>query len=561
MLLGLSVRSIVLVDGIDMELGEGLTAVTGETGAGKSVLLEALGLALGARANSNLIRRGEKSGWVSASFKLSEGHPALHLLDDHELEAGTDVILRRTTSTDGRSRAFVNDQPISVALLRKIGSLLVQIHGHADHSSFTDVAYQRDMLDTYGQLTTQVDFLGNKFDDLRNAERELSEAKEAFANARTEEGYLRYSLDELDALAPKEGEEEELAKRRKILSQADHLLRALEQAQGIFTEENGVCQRLSHAQRDLGSVTKQAEGKLDGVVLALSRVSTEIQEASSEIDSVVEELRSDPSMLEEVESRLFSIRALARKHHVDADRLCKLRDELAERADSLNLIGDKVAQLEMKVEACRGKYGAGAQELSEKRRSIAKRLGQEVIEELGPLKLGHIRFEVSVETLPESQWTRVGADRVNFNVATLPGSTLGPIVNVASGGELSRLMLAIMAVLSNDRDISTLIFDEVDRGVGGATAEAVGYRLSELAEQRQVFVITHSPQVAARARHHWRATKILGYGRDGTEEAGLKVEYLNSELRREEIARMLAGKRITQAAREAAESLIKGYCQ
>ena len=558
MLVGLSIRQIVLVDRLDLELSNGLCVVTGETGAGKSILLDALGLALGERAASGLIRPGVERGWVAASFVLGDDHPALAFLEEQGLRSESSLVLRRTGAIDGRSRAFVNDQPISVGLLRRLGKMLVEIHGQADHSSLTDPANQRAMLDSFGGLEPEVAGVAALFDAARGAETELRQAEEGLAGARAEEEYLRHALGELDDLAATVGEDEELATTRRFLMEGDRLLEALDKALAVLADDSGPGARLAAAERGLSGVVDAAAGRLDEAMAALSRASIEIEEATAAVAAAAADLRPDPARLEQVEERLFALRALARKHRVDVDGLPRLRHHLAEKLAVVEAGADAVEALAQAATAAREAYRQASSSLSAARHATAKRLDAAVMNELEPLKLGHARFETHLDALAETQWTREGMDRIAFNVTTIPGAPPGPLGRIASGGELSRLTLALKVVLSRGAAISTLIFDEVDRDVGGATAEAVGQHLAALATRGQVIAITHSAQVAARANHHWRAIKRLGVGESGAESAETTIERLDDAGRREEVARMLAGARITKAARAAADSLIGG---
>ena len=558
-LVGLSIRQIVLVDRLDLELSNGLCVVTGETGAGKSVLLDALGLALGERADSGLIRPGVERGWVSASFELGDNHPVLAFLEAHGLRSEASLLLRRTGAADGRSRAFVNDQPVSVGLLRQLGKMLVEIHGQANHADLTDPANQLAMLDSFGGLAAEVARVGEFFDAARRAEYELTQAQEGLASAQADEEYMRHALGELEQLAPTIGEEQELAATRRVLMESDRLLEALDSALALLAEDGGPRARLVAAERALSSVASAAAGRLGGAMAALSQASIETEEATTAVVAAAADLRPDPERLEQVEERLFALRALARKHRLEVDGLPELRRNLVQQLAALDAGTHSVEARAQATAVAREEYRDAARSLSVARQATARRLDVAITNELEPLKLGHATFETRLEALAETQWTREGMDRVAFNVTTIPGAPPGPLGRIASGGELSRLTLALKVVLSRGAAISTLIFDEVDRDVGGATAESVGQHLAALATQGQVIAITHSAQVAARANHHWRVTKRLGVDENGAEVAETTIELLDAAGRREEVARLLAGARITPAARAAADSLIGGH--
>ena len=557
MLVGLSIRDIVLIERLDLELRAGLCVVTGETGAGKSILLDALGLALGDRADSGLVRQGVERGSVAASFALDAEHPALALLRDQGLDSDPDLVLRRTITAEGRSRAFANDQPISVALLRNVGDTLVEIHGQAHQSGPRDPASQRTLVDAFGRLRAEREEVSTAWEAVRAADEALRASEAALLAAREEEDFIRHAVNELGRFAPVRGEEGELAATRKRLMEADQITEAIEQALSALGDDDGPRGRLRLAARSLGRVSESTDGRLDDAQAALGRALVETDEAIATISSAASDLRADEARLEQVEERLFTLRALARKHRVDGDGLPDLRDALAGKLAALENAESDLEALTEQAAAARRDYRRASDRLSAARHGAADRLDVAVADELGPLKLGHATFKTQVMALAEGQWGREGADSVAFHVTTIPGTSLAPLARIASGGELSRLSLGLKVVLSRSAGIKTMIFDEVDRDVGGATADAVGQRLAALAEQGQVIVITHSPQVAARAGHHWRATKTLGA--NGANEAHATVELLDAAGRREEVARMLAGAQITEAARAAADNLIQGH--
>ena len=557
MLQGLAIRDVVLIDRLDLTFDAGLSALTGETGAGKSILLDALGLALGARADAGLVAKGAAQASVAASFALEAKHPARALLADRGLDADDDtLILRRTLGADGRSRAFVNDQPVPVGTLRELAGLLVEIHGQFDTHGLLDPATHRLALDVYGGLAADADGVANLHAAWRAAEAAEAEARERAAKAATDEGFLRHAVDELDRLDPKPGEETDLAQRRALLAAREKLIEAINAARADLAAGKGVEGALRGAERLLQRVAPQAMGKLDRALATLDRAAIEAADAVAEVEALENALDLDASGLEGVEERLYALRALARKHRVEVDRLADLKAEFQARLAALDDGEDGLKRLSAATAKARAAYFEAAKALSAARHAAAQRLDKAITKELPPLKLDKAKFRTRVEELPDGGWTAHGIDRVAFEVATNPGADLGPIDRIASGGELARFMLALKVALrapgnAKRSGVDTLIFDEVDSGIGGAVAAAVGERLAGLAENAQILVVTHSPQVAARAAHHWRVVKKTA-GRT----VATAVDALDAKARREEIARMLSGASVTDAARAAADSLL-----
>ena len=551
MLTSLAIREIVLIDRLDLDFRAGLSVLTGETGAGKSILLDALGLALGARGDSGLVRHGAEQASVTACFEISDRHPALDVLIDQEMQAETPLILRRVLTADGRSRAFVNDQPASVGLLRRLGDLLVEIHGQFDDRGLLDPATHRTALDAFGGSAALLRETAAAHAGWRQAADALAQARADAAQARTDEAFLRHSVEELDALSPEPGEEERLAEQRSLMMNAEQIAEAMAAALEHLGGDSGAEAGLAGASRQLGRVAGKAGPIFDPALAALDRAAAEAQEAVHLLQSVASELETDPAALTRAEDRLYALRDVARKHGVEVDSLAALRDTLAGRLAAINDSGERMAALEAAAKAAREAYIAAAGKLAEARRKAAGRLDKAVGVELPPLKLDKARFATRIETLPEAQWGPQGMDRVAFEVATNPGQAPGPINKIASGGELSRFMLAVKVVLSQVSPVPTLVFDEVDSGVGGATADAVGERLARLGDGLQVLVVTHSPQVAARGGQHLRVEKRAG--RDTTTTT---VVPLGDGERREEIARMLSGAEVTDEARAAADRLM-----
>ncbi|WP_455374260.1 DNA repair protein RecN [Limibacillus halophilus] len=550
MLVSLAIRDVVLIDRLELAFEEGLAVLTGETGAGKSILLDSLGLALGERADSNLVRAGCEKASVSAAFELPQAHPAWDLLKDGEIEIepGEPLLLRRQLSADGRSRAFANDQPISVALLRGLGESLVEVQGHFEQRGLMDPKTHRQTLDAFAGLEKEAVRLGALWEDWRAAERGRVEAAAALEKARGEEAFLRHALGELEALDPQEGEEEQLAERRALLMHAGQVMEALNEALGAL---NGAESGMTGAQRRLERVADKAAGRLDEILAGLDRAMTEAEEARIQIQSLAGDEEFEAGGLEKVEERFFALKDIARKHHVEVAKLPALRLEMARQLESIESGDEELGRLAKQAAAAREAYLQAAKALSAARKTAAVKLDEAVNAELAPLKLEKARFRTLVEPRPEEEAGPLGLDRIAFEVATNPGSTPGPLGKIASAGELSRFLLAIKLVLAGASPVATLVFDEVDSGVGGATAAAVGERLARLAESRQVLVVTHSPQVAARGSRHWHVEK-----KSAAESTTTLVTTLDAQARREEIARMLSGAEITEAARAAADQLM-----
>lgn len=559
MLLSLAIRDVVLIDRLDLQFGPGLTALTGETGAGKSILLDSLGLALGARAEAGLVRSGQAQSSVAAAFQPAAGHPALTLLEEQGIEAeeGGAVVLRRVVQADGRSRAFVNDQPVAVGLLRRIAAMLVEVQGQHEQVGLADPATHAGLLDAFGGLEARRGAVAEGFRAWRSANRGLEEAREAIAAAQRDEEFLRHAVEELTTLSPVEGEEETLAEDRQRLQQGEKRAEQIATALAALTPRDRRATGPGAALRDAARAIERLPPPHEeiGAILAhLAAAQDAVAEAETLLERLLREDGPDPRRLEQVEDRLFGLRAAARKHGVAVVELPALLATLRDRLAALDAGTGRVAALEKAAADARTLYLAAARDLSAARRDAAGRLEAAIAAELPPLKLDRARFVVEVAPREEeSAWAADGLDRVTFLVATNPGTAPGRLDRIASGGELSRLMLALKVVLARGSPVPTLIFDEVDSGIGGATAAAVGERLARVAERLQVLVVTHSPQVAARGTAQMRVAKQVKAGRAAT-----LVEPLDRGERREEIARMLAGERVTDAARAAADSLLEG---
>lgn len=556
MLTSLAIRDVVLIDTLDLQFSPGLSALTGETGAGKSILLDALGLGLGARADAKLVRHGREQATVSVRFDLPPVNEALAVLREHGLDVSDGaLLLRRIVSADGRSRAFVNDQPVGVGLLRRLGGMLVEIHGQFDNQRLLDPAAHRALLDAYGGLAAEAAACAAAWRIWRAAAQARAGAEADLTQARRDEDFIRHALDELARLAPQPGEEAELSARRSRLMNAEKLGQAIDEAARELAggPARGAIEALRSALRSLQRVAAKAEGRLDAAIVALDRALSDSVEGHALLEKTLGDAELDPRQLEAAEERLFELRAQARKHGVAVDDLARLHDDMAGRVSALEDGEAVLAGLRRDEAAAGQRWQEAAAVLGERRGAAAARLDAAVAGELAPLRLGKAQFVTRVEPLTAAEGGPFGCDRVAFEVATNPGVPPGPLARIASGGELARFTLALKVVLAGADPVATLIFDEVDAGVGGAVAAAVGARLGRLAADVQVLVVTHSPQVAARADHHWRISKA---------EAGptvrTTVEVLDAAGRREEIARMLAGTQVTEEARAAAVSLLAG---
>jgi DNA repair protein RecN (Recombination protein N) len=553
MLLGLTIRDFVLIERLDLAFYSGLCVLTGETGAGKSILLDALGLALGMRAETGMVRHGAAQATVTAEFAVPEGHPSRCLLAEHGLAGdGDSLVLRRVLGADGRSRAFIDDAPTSVGLLREIGETLVEIQGQFEQRGLLDAATHLTLLDAYGDDTAALAAQSSAWRRWRDLSRRHDEAAATLATSRAEEDNLRHAAAELDALDPTVGEEALLADRRAILMHREKLVGAVNAALSEIQGERGAEHALAAAARLIERAREKAAGQLDAAAAALERAIVETGEAAAQLEAALREGEPQGG-IDEIEERLFALRALARKHRVAVDDLAALRQEIIAKLATLEDGGAALKRLQRAAEEARADYVTTARTVAKQRRETALRLDRAVAAELAPLRLEKTRFRTVLETLPEAEWSERGQDRVRFEVATNPGAPLGPLARIASGGELSRLMLALKLVLARGSPAPTLVFDEVDSGIGGAVAAAVGERLHRLGASFQVLVVTHSPQVAAKGTHHWRVAKEHGRNRAMT-----RVEELSAAERREEIARMLSGTAVTAEARAAAESLIGG---
>lgn len=553
MLTSLSIRDFVLIERLDLEFGPHLSVLTGETGAGKSILLDALGLATGGRAERGFIRSGAAQAGVTAVFDPPGRHAVRAVLAGNGLECDGALIFRRSVATDGRSRAFINDQAVSIGLMREAGTMLLEIHGQHDDRGLLDAAGHRQLLDAFGALSDDVTNVEAAWRTLAAAEEAVRSEAEIQARATQDIEYLKHMAEELRALDPRPGEEAELASSRAVMMAAEKISSDLTEAVEALSGQGGVEARMSLAFRRLSRAQSVAQGRLDAAVGALDRAVIEAAEARRAVEAAARGLAFDANTLEKAETRLFALRAAARKYGGTCDALAAKRADAEAKLAALAGGLSRAAELERMKAAARKAYDAAAAALSAARGRAATQLDQRVAKELAPLKLANALFRTQIDRADAGP---LGHDRVEFMVATNPGAPFGALTRIASGGELARFILALKVALADEGSASTLIFDEVDRGVGGAVADAVGERLARLAKGEQVLVVTHSPQVAARGTHHLRVAKAMAAGAMTT-----RVETLDAAGRREEIARMLAGAKVTDEARAAADRLIGGAAE
>lgn len=556
MLRSLTIRNVVLIEKLDLAFEAGLGVLTGETGSGKSILLDALGLALGARADSDLVSAGAEQGSAIAAFELEDAPAIDQLLADNDLADEGALVLRRSVSAGGRSRAFVNDRPVSATLLRQIGEALVEIHGQLESHGLLDTSSHARLVDAYGGNENLLARSVAAYDAWQGAEAARLAAQDNMLRTRKDEEYLTHASAELAGIDAKPGEEEALARTRGALMHGEQLLAALTAAAAELSGDETAESPLRAALGNLRSVEDKADGRFAAAIGALERALIELNDAEAEIERASAGLNLDPAAMEQAEERLFALRALARKHNVSVDDLAALRVDMDARLAQLNDGAEALLRLEKAAGAAREAYIAAAAKISDARKIAAAAMKTGIEKELPALMLEKTKFQVCFEDLDEDAWGPNGVERLRFEVQTNPNTAPGPIGRVASGGELARIMLAIKVVLADSGGAPTIVFDEVDAGIGGAAAAAVGERLARLAERFQVLVVTHSPQVAARGNSHWRITK------EGNAKASAtRVANLDEDDRIEEIARMLAGAAVTDEARAAATSLIAGEAE
>ena len=554
MLVALAIRDIVLIDRLSIDFAAGMTVLTGETGAGKSILLDALSLALGGRGDSALVRHGAEQGDVTAVFDVVRAHPVRALLKESAIDAEGDLILRRVQAADGRSRAFVNDQPVSVTLLRQIGRLLVEIHGQHDDRAMVEASAHRDLLDAFGRLDAEAVQVAAAYRAWREAEREAAGLAARIEAARKEADYLAAAVDELTRLHAEPGEEDALAERRQQLMRAEKIAGDIAEAYETVAGSASPVPTLASLIRRLERKGEEAGGLLDGAIAAIDRALVALEEAARSLEAAAAAAEADPRALEAAEERLFALRAASRKHGVPIAELPALSARMAEELAALESGEERLAALQAEAAAARQRYDDRAAVLSDRRRKAARLLERAVAAELPALKLDRAELTVAVDSDP-ARPVETGIDEVSFMVRTNPGSRPGPIMKVASGGELARFLLALKVALADRGSAPTLVFDEIDTAVGGAVADAIGARLARLSGRVQVLSVTHAPQVAARAAAHLLVAKNATKGGNAVLTT---VAALDDKKRREEIARMLAGAIVTDEARAAADRLILG---
>jgi DNA repair protein RecN (Recombination protein N) len=548
MLASLSVRDIVLIAKAELSFAPGLNVLTGETGAGKSILLDALGLAAGARrAGRASVRPSAETGSAIAVFQLGSGHPLLARLREEGMEAEDEVILRRAVSGDGRTRAFINDTPVSVGRLSELGGALLEVHGQADDRGLFDPVTHRILLDAFGGHAAEVEGAAAAYAAFAASRTRVETIRATQARATEELDFLSHAVRELSDLAAEEGDEEKLAAERALLMNAGRIAEEIGAAADFVTGDEGAENMLAQALRRLSRLTPEGKQAAAPAETALDTALAHIQEGRRELESLLARLELDPAQLDRTEERLFALRAAARKYQVSCDRLPALLKDFEAKLTAVDEGGTGLAAAEAEAARLREAFLKAAQALSAARRTAAKRLEETVARELAPLKLGHARFRVALAPISEGEAGPHGLERVGFEIATVEGAPFGPLARIASGGELARFALALKVALSEASPPAVLVFDEVDRGVGGAVADAVGERLQRLARTTQVLLVTHSPQVAARAQKHFRISRA---GDD------TRIDELDEAARVEDIARMLAGAAITEEARAAARRLL-----
>lgn len=549
MLQALTIQNVVLIEHLDIQFENGLGVLTGETGAGKSILLDALGLAMGERGDSRLVRKGQAQATVTASFDIPADHPCMDSLRAHGIEPQDSLLLRRILTAEGRSRAFVNDQPVSIGLLHLIGEQLIEIHGQFDR--LLEPRYHRDFLDAYAENQDFLVPVEASFHLWQTANEAFEAAKKTAKDKHMNEAFLRHTLEELKEHAPKTGEEDELQLKRDQISNAAKIADITIEISNLLEGERGIKAQINKALRLIEKALSINHESFSPISQALESSYSESQEATALLESLLEQCAEGPGQLDLIERRLSKIRSLSRKHHCSADELPELLEKIEGDLELIDNSEIKLLELEKAAQKAKENYMQHCKSLSEARIQAAAKLDQAILEEFIPLKLTQAQFKTQVSQHPESLWGPAGYDQVKFMVTTNTGTEFGDLKTIASGGERSRFMLALKVILAKTSTVPTIIFDEIDSGIGGATARAIGERLAKLGQNIQALVITHSPQVASLANHHWRVEKA-----SSQHNTTSTVVKLTNAQRREEIARMLAGENITDEARAAADKLM-----
>lgn len=558
MLTGLSIHNVVLIDRLDLAGEKGLSALTGETGAGKSILLDALGLALGSRADAGLVRHGSDSASVTATFDLPARHPARLMLAERDIAAPDDIILRRTLGKDGRSKAFVNDAPVTVQFMKELGQQLVEIHGQFETQGLLDPETHRATLDGAAGLEKDTQAVRSLWRNVASARAAVTQAAQEAQSLRAQEDYLRYALTELEKLNPQEGEEDVLSSKRQMLRAREKMQGAFDQAEALISNDGGITTQMDKLQVVINKIEAEAIDGLAAIAEQVTRIKSEVEDIGWQLGRLKSGGPKDGNdRLEDIEERYFALRELAKKHRTSVDTLPALQEDMTRKLRLITHQDDTIAELERAVKTAEGTYHAAAVKLSAARQKAAAKLSKAVNGELPDLKLDKARFDIAVTPAqgPDG-YGPDGIDAVAFMVSTNPQTPPAPLHKIASGGELSRFMLALKVILAESGSVPTLIFDEADSGIGGATVDAVGERLQRLANQYQVLAVTHSPQVAARARHHWHVSKATSKETKGAVITRI-TPLATADARTDEIARMLSGAEITREARAQAARLLE----
>lgn len=560
MLESLSISNIVLIDRLNIELSKGLCVLTGETGSGKSILLDALGLVIGYRSNSRLLRNGEEKGSIVATFDISNNQKCKKLLDELDIEYDDKIIIRRVLFDDGRSKAFINDVQITQSFLQNVGETLVEIHGQNEQIGLLNSSLHRGILDEFGGLTEKQNIVASIFEEMKNAKNKLENLKKQKNDAEREQDYLRHIINEIESLNIQQGEEQELSDKRILLMNKEKVLNVLNEIQNSLEGQGGnsVEKSISSAQHTLSRGIGLGENLIENDKNAFSEIvdnlelaSENIGEALYKINKIFDNLGFDGNTLESVEERLFAIRGLARKLNIQPDMILDLKVELEKKLELLDNQEIFMSDLEKELTNLKNKFIKEAKELSNLRKETAKKLSKELMQELIPLKMEKTSFDVEFKELNENNWNKYGIDGVKFIASTNPGMPMGELSKIASGGELSRFMLALKVVLSQINSVPTMIFDEIDTGISGAVAEAVGERLKKLAEHLQVLVVTHQAQVASKGNYHIKVRK-----QQDNDKTTTIVDILNKDERIKEVARLFSGEIITDEALKVAEKMM-----
>lgn len=556
MLHNLHISNVVLIQSLDLDFNAGLCALTGETGAGKSILLDSLSLAMGARSEARLVRKGTDTATVTATFDVTNNTPLISQLHEQGIDVSQDpqnMMIRRSVKSDGKSKAWLNDQPISIGLLKSIAPYLVEYHGQFETHGLRDPERHAAMLDAYAQIEGDKEVLRDYWREWRKAERTLKHAEKQAEEAKAEEEYLRACLEDLDKLAPEQGEEDTLTEMRQRLKNKEEIISALSGAQKYLTSDKGADNALVQTTRALDRAQDKIGEVVETMMEQLDNALENVRDVTHTIDGLIADITDEDISQEALDDRLYALRSEARKHGCMVDDLANKREEISEKISLIEHQEDTLSELNRNVANLKKSYIDQAEKIRAIRVKFGEQLDTLIMEELKPLKLDKARFVTQIAPLDEKEWSAEGTDRIQFLVATNPGAEPGPLGKIASGGEMARFMLALKVVLAEVGDANTLVFDEVDAGIGGATADAVGERLARLAEHKQIMVVTHAPQVAAKASHHWIVAK--GGDKDVTTNV---IPLTEKHARQEEIARMLAGAEITSEARAAANKLLEG---